>query len=54
MITHCPPTLLGMMTGIGGGIARDMLLAEIPTVLRADLYGAAVARAAGQRAAADE
>jgi uncharacterized membrane protein YeiH len=27
-------TLLGMMTGVGGGIARDMLLAEIPTVLR--------------------
>jgi uncharacterized membrane protein YeiH len=45
MITHCPPTLLGMMTGIGGGIARDMLLAEIPTVLRADLY--AVAALAG-------
>jgi uncharacterized membrane protein YeiH len=38
-------TLLGMMTGIGGGIARDMLLAEIPTVLRADLY--AVAALAG-------
>jgi uncharacterized membrane protein YeiH len=45
MITHCPATLLGMMTGIGGGIARDMLLAEIPTVLRADLY--AVAALAG-------
>ena len=26
-------TLLGMLTGIGGGIARDVLLAEIPTVL---------------------
>jgi uncharacterized membrane protein YeiH len=30
--------LLGMLTGIGGGMARDMLLAEIPTVLRAELY----------------
>jgi len=38
-------TLLGMLTGIGGGIARDLLLAEIPTVLRADLY--AVAALAG-------
>lgn len=33
--------LLGMLTGIGGGMARDMLLAEIPTVLRAELYAVA-------------
>jgi uncharacterized membrane protein YeiH len=38
-------TLLGMLTGIGGGMARDLLLAQIPTVLRADLY--AVAALAG-------
>jgi uncharacterized membrane protein YeiH len=38
-------TLLGMLTGIGGGMARDILLAEIPIVLRADLY--AVAALAG-------
>ena len=37
--------LLGMLTGIGGGMARDVLLAEIPTVLRSDLY--AVAALAG-------
>jgi len=37
--------LLGMLTGIGGGMARDILIAEIPTVLRADLY--AVAALAG-------
>ena len=37
--------LLGMLTGIGGGMARDVLLTEIPTVLRADLY--AVAALAG-------
>jgi uncharacterized membrane protein YeiH len=30
--------LLGMVTGIGGGVARDLLLAQIPTVLRSDLY----------------
>ena len=40
-----PAALLGMLTGIGGGMARDVLLAEIPTVLRADLY--AVAALAG-------
>jgi len=38
-------TLLGMLTGIGGGVARDVLLTEIPAVLRADLY--AVAALAG-------
>jgi len=37
--------LLGMSTGIGGGIARDVLLTEIPTVLRTELY--AVAALAG-------
>jgi uncharacterized membrane protein YeiH len=33
--------LLGMLTGIGGGMARDVLLSEIPTVLRTDLYAIA-------------
>jgi uncharacterized membrane protein YeiH len=37
--------LLGMLTGIGGGMVRDILVAEIPTVLRAELY--AVAALAG-------
>ncbi len=37
--------LLGMLTGIGGGVARDVLLSEIPAVMRADLY--AVAALAG-------
>lgn len=37
--------LLGMLTGIGGGVTRDVLLAEIPAVLRSDLY--AVAALAG-------
>jgi uncharacterized membrane protein YeiH len=32
---------LGMVTGIGGGMARDVLLTDIPTVLRADLYAVA-------------
>jgi uncharacterized membrane protein YeiH len=33
-----PAVLLGAITGIGGGILRDVLLREIPTVLRHDLY----------------
>lgn len=33
--------LLGMLTGIGGGMTRDVLLAEIPQVLRSDLYAVA-------------
>ena len=37
--------LLGTLTGVGGGVARDVLLAEVPAVLRSDLY--AVAALAG-------
>jgi uncharacterized membrane protein YeiH len=37
--------VLGVLTGVGGGLARDILVAEIPTVLRAELY--AVAALAG-------
>lgn len=34
-------TLLGMLTGIGGGMMRDVLVREIPTVLRTELYAVA-------------
>lgn len=37
--------LLGALTGVGGGVARDILVSEVPVVLRADLY--AVAALAG-------
>jgi uncharacterized membrane protein YeiH len=37
--------ILGMISGIGGGIVRDVLTAQVPTVLRADIY--AVAALAG-------
>ncbi len=37
--------LLGVLTSIGGGMMRDLLVAEIPLVLRAELY--AVAALAG-------
>jgi len=38
--------LMGMLTGIGGGIVRDVLVNQTPTVLQADLYAVA-ALAAG-------
>ncbi|WP_101524243.1 MULTISPECIES: TRIC cation channel family protein [Nocardioides] len=44
-----PAALLGMITGIGGGMVRDLLAGRIPIVLRGELYaipalaGAAVA-----------
>ena len=37
--------ILGMLTGIGGGMTRDVLAGNIPFVLRGDLY--AVAALAG-------
>ena len=37
--------LLGMVTGIGGGIACDVLVARVPVVLQAELY--AIAALAG-------
>lgn len=40
--------LLGILTGVGGGIVRDVLVAEIPAVLRrVELYATAAALGAG-------
>ena len=39
--------LLGMLSGIGGGIARDLLIVEVPSVLRRELYAVAALLAAG-------
>jgi uncharacterized membrane protein YeiH len=39
--------LLGMLTGIGGGVLRDLLVNEIPVVLRTDLYALAALAGAG-------
>jgi uncharacterized membrane protein YeiH len=33
--------VMGGITGVGGGTLRDLLLAEVPTVLRADVYATA-------------
>lgn len=46
-ITPVMAAILGVLTGIGGGVMRDVLLAQIPTVLRAEVYAlAALAGAA--------
>ncbi len=44
-LTPFAAMLLGMVSGIGGGIARDVLVARTPVVLQAELY--AVAALAG-------
>lgn len=33
--------MLGILTGVGGGLVRDVLVAEIPNVLRRELYAVA-------------
>lgn len=40
-----PAALLGMLTGIGGGVVRDVIVSEVPAVFRTDIY--AVAALAG-------
>ena len=44
-ITWPMAVVLGMISGIGGGMVRDVLTAQVPTVLRSDIY--AVAALAG-------
>ena len=39
--------LVGVITGVGGGVLRDLLLNEIPTVLRREIYALAAAAGAG-------
>lgn len=46
-------TLLGMVTGIGGGVARDLLVARIPVVLQAELYAVAALAGGGAVALSD-
>ena len=38
-------SLMGAITGVGGGTVRDIFLAQVPTVLRSDVY--AIAALAG-------
>ena len=46
-LTPAMAAVLGMLTGIGGSMVRDMLLAEIPTVLRSELYAVTALLGAG-------
>jgi len=46
--------LLGAITGIGGGMLRDVLLGEVPTVLRHELYAIPALVGAGIVVAAQE
>ncbi len=39
--------VLGMVSGVGGGIMRDVLAGDVPMILRADLYALAALAAAG-------
>jgi len=41
------PVLLGTMTGVFGGIFRDLLAGEVPLILRGDLYATCAAAGAG-------
>ncbi|MCU1324922.1 MAG: hypothetical protein JWN34_292 [Bryobacterales bacterium] len=38
--------LMGLLTGIGGGMLHDVLVNQTPTVLKADLYAVAALAAA--------
>jgi uncharacterized membrane protein YeiH len=49
-----PAILLGAISGIGGGILRDVLLREVPTVLRHDLYAVPALLGAGVLVIAQE
>ena len=46
--------LLGAITGIGGGMLRDVLLREVPAVLRSDLYAIPALAGAAVVAIADQ
>lgn len=43
-----PAALLGLVTGVGGGVLRDMLAGQVPTILRkGELYAIPAAAGAG-------
>ncbi|MFC3676791.1 trimeric intracellular cation channel family protein [Ferrovibrio xuzhouensis] len=45
--------MLGIMSGIGGGMLRDVLLAQVPQVLKAEVYAVAALAGAAVVVAAD-
>src|SRR5439155_216649 len=36
-----PAALLGMLTGVGGGVLRDIMAAEVPLIFRSEIYAVA-------------
>ena len=45
-LTPVPAVLLGVLTACGGGVVRDLLVAEVPRVLREEIYAVAALLAA--------
>ncbi|MBP2292610.1 trimeric intracellular cation channel family protein [Azospirillum rugosum] len=45
-LTPVPAVLLGVLTACGGGVVRDVLVAEVPRVLREEIYAMAALLAA--------
>ena len=40
-LSFAPAALLGMLTGVGGGVLRDVLAVEIPLIFRSEVYAVA-------------
>src|SRR5438034_681106 len=40
-LSPAPAVLLGMLTGVGGGVMRDVLGAEVPLIFRSEIYAVA-------------
>ena len=40
-LSPAPAALLGMLTGVGGGVLRDILGAEVPLIFRSEVYAVA-------------
>ncbi|HYC04991.1 MAG TPA: trimeric intracellular cation channel family protein [Azospirillaceae bacterium] len=46
-LSPLPAVILGTLTAVGGGVVRDLLMAEVPRVLREEIYALAALAAAG-------
>jgi uncharacterized membrane protein YeiH len=40
-LSPAPAVLLGMLTGVGGGVLRDVLAADVPLIFRSEIYAVA-------------
>src|SRR5213080_5201456 len=40
-LSPAPAALLGMLTGVGGGVLRDIMAAEVPLIFRSEVYAVA-------------